>query len=100
MVAFTVNGQGRELALDGDTPRLWVLRKHLALTGTKLGGGVAACGSCTVHVDGAPARACITPLAGVAGRKVTTIEGLSPDGSRPLQKAWLVGQVPQCGYCQ
>jgi isoquinoline 1-oxidoreductase alpha subunit len=100
MVAFTVNGQSRELALDGDTPLLWALREHLALTGTKFGCGVAACGACTVHVDGMPVRSCITPLSSVEGRAVTTIEGLSPDGSHPLQKAWMAEQVPQCGYCQ
>ena len=100
MVAFALNGQRRELALDGDTPLLWALREHLKLTGTKFGCGVASCGACTVHVDGAPVRSCITTLSMVEGRAVTTIEGLSADGSHPLQKAWLVEQVPQCGYCQ
>jgi isoquinoline 1-oxidoreductase alpha subunit len=100
MVAFSLNGQRRELALDGDTPLLWALREHLKLTGTKFGCGVASCGACTVHVDGAPVRSCITTLSMVEGRSVTTIEGLSADGSHPLQKAWLVEQVPQCGYCQ
>jgi isoquinoline 1-oxidoreductase alpha subunit len=100
MVAFTVNGQHREVGVDGDTPLVWVLREHLGLTGTKFGCGVAACGACTVHVDGDPIRSCITPLSLVEGRAVTTIEGLSPDGSHRLQKAWLAEQVPQCGYCQ
>ena len=100
MVAFTLNGRPQEVALDAETPLLWVLREHLKLTGTKFGCGVAACGACTVHVDGAPTRACITPLSLVEGRAVTTIEGLSPDGSHPLQKAWIAEQVPQCGYCQ
>jgi isoquinoline 1-oxidoreductase alpha subunit len=100
MVAFTLNKQRKELALDGDTPLLWVLREHLKLTGTKFGCGVASCGACTVHIDGAPVRSCITPVSMVEGRSVTTIEGLSPDGNHPLQKAWLAEQVPQCGYCQ
>jgi isoquinoline 1-oxidoreductase alpha subunit len=100
MVDFTLNGQRKELALDDDTPLLWALREHLQLTGTKFGCGVAACGACTVHIDGSPVRSCITPLSMVEGRTVTTIEGLSSDGSHPLQKAWLAEQVPQCGYCQ
>ena len=100
MVAFTLNGQRKELTLDSETPLLWALREHLKLTGTKFGCGVAACGACTVHIDGMPVRSCITPLSMVEGRAVTTIEGLSPDGSHPLQKAWLAEQVPQCGYCQ
>ena len=100
MVAFTVNGQRKELGVDGDTPLLWVLREHLKMTGTKFGCGVAACGACTVHVDGNPIRSCITPVSLVEGRSITTIEGLSPNGSHPLQKAWIAEQVPQCGYCQ
>ena len=100
MAAFTVNGQRREVKVGDDTPLLWVLREHLKLTGTKFGCGVAACGACTVHVDGNPVRSCITPVSLVEGRAVTTIEGLSPDGSHPLQKAWIAEQVPQCGYCQ
>jgi isoquinoline 1-oxidoreductase subunit alpha len=100
MVAFTLNNQRREVVLDGDTPLLWVLREHLKLTGTKFGCGVASCGACTVHIDGMPVRSCITPLSMVEDRAVTTIEGLSPDGNHPLQKAWLAEQVPQCGYCQ
>jgi isoquinoline 1-oxidoreductase subunit alpha len=100
MVAFNVNGARKEVEVGPDTPLLWVLREHLGMTGTKFGCGVAACGACTVHVDGNPIRSCITPVSLVEGRAVTTIEGLSPDGSHPLQKAWIVEQVPQCGYCQ
>ncbi len=100
MVAFTLNGQRQNLSLDAETPLLWALREHLKLTGTKFGCGVAACGACTVHVDGMPVRSCITALSQVEGRSVTTIEGLSADGSHPLQKAWIAEQVPQCGYCQ
>src|ERR1700689_3216626 len=100
MVALTVNGHRHEVDAAPDTPLLWVLREHLQLTGTKFGCGVASCGACTVHIDGAPARSCITPLSMIEDRSVTTIEGLSPDGSHPLQKAWVAEQVPQCGYCQ
>src|ERR1700720_1784930 len=100
MVALSVNGARREVEVGPDTPLLWVLREHLGMTGTKFGCGVAACGACTVHVDGNPIRSCITPVSLVEGRAVTTIEGLSPDGSHPLQKAWIAEQVPQCGYCQ
>jgi isoquinoline 1-oxidoreductase alpha subunit len=81
-------------------PLLWVLRDELGLTGTKYGCGVAACGACTVHIDGAPVRSCVMPVSAVAGQSVTTIEGLSPDGSHPVQRAWVEHQVPQCGYCQ
>ena len=100
MVAFTVNGVRREIGVDADTPLLWVLREHLKLTGTKFGCGIASCGACTVHLDGQAVRSCATPVAMVEGRSVTTIEGLSADGSHPLQKAWIAEQVPQCGYCQ
>ena len=100
MVAFTVNGTRQEVGVDADTPLLWVLREHLGLTGTKFGCGIASCGACTVHVDGQAVRSCITPVSSVEGKAVTTIEGLSPDGSHPLQKAWVAEQVPQCGYCQ
>jgi isoquinoline 1-oxidoreductase subunit alpha len=100
MVAFNVNGARKEVEVGPDTPLLWVLREHLGMTGTKFGCGVAACGACTVHIDGRPVRSCITPVSLVEGRAVTTIEGLSPDGSHPLQKAWIAEQVPQCGYCQ
>ena len=100
MVAFMVNGVRREVGVDANTPLLWVLREHLKITGTKFGCGVAACGACTVLVDGNSIRSCITPVSLVEGRSITTIEGLSPDGSHPLQKAWIAEQVPQCGYCQ
>ncbi|HXP72517.1 MAG TPA: (2Fe-2S)-binding protein [Stellaceae bacterium] len=100
MVTFTVNGERKQVEVGPDTPLLWILREHLGLTGTKFGCGIAACGACTVHLDGQPVRACATPAALVEGHAVTTIEGLSPDGSHPLQKAWVAEQVPQCGYCQ
>ena len=100
MVKLRVNGQ--EQAYDGDRsmPLLWYLRDELGLTGTKYGCGVALCGACTVHVDGEAARACITTLTDVAGRAVTTIEGLDRDGNHSVQKAWRALNVPQCGYCQ
>src|ERR1700716_446476 len=100
MIAFTVNGQRKEVSVDGNTPLLWVLREHLKMTGTKFGCGIASCGACTVHIDGKATRSCAMPVSLVEGKAVTTIEGLSPDGSHPLQKAWLAEQVPQCGYCQ
>src|SRR5260370_14613425 len=100
MIAFTVNGQRKEVGVVGNTPLLWVLREHLKMTGTKFGCGIAACGACTVHIDGKAVRSCAMPISLVAGKAVTTIEGLSPDGSHPLQKAWIAEQVPQCGYCQ
>ncbi len=100
MTAFTINGRNVDVSADADTPLLWVIREHLKLTGTKFGCGVAQCGACTVHIDGEPTRSCQTPLSDVAGKKVTTIEGLSPNSSHPLQKAWVAEQVPQCGYCQ
>ena len=100
MAVFTLNGQRKELALDAETPLLWALREHLQLTGTKFGCGVASCGACTVHIDGKATRSCAMPVSLVEGKSVTTIEGLSPDGSHPLQWAWIAEQVPQCGYCQ
>lgn len=100
MISLTINGEARQLDVDPATPLLWVLRDTLGLTGTKYGCGVALCGSCTVHVDGQAVRACITPLSTVAGKTVTTIEGLSKDSSHPLQRAWVAIDVPQCGYCQ
>lgn len=100
MISVTLNGELRQLDLDPDTPLLWVLRDHLGLTGTKYGCGEGECGACTVHLDGAPVKSCSTPLSAAAGRSVTTIEGLSPDGRHPLQLAWIVEDVPQCGYCQ
>ena len=99
-VAFTVNGTAASVDVDANTPLLRVVREHLKLTGTKFGCGSGLCGACTVQVDGNPIRSCITPVSLVEGRSITTIEGLSPDGSHPLQKAWIAEQVPQCGYCQ
>src|SRR5215470_5342119 len=100
MIEFKLNGKPAAFDEDASTPLLWVLRDSLGLTGTKYGCGIARCGACTVHLDGAPIRACVTPVARVQGRSVTTIEGLSNDLSHPVQKAWLELQVPQCGYCQ
>jgi isoquinoline 1-oxidoreductase alpha subunit len=100
MVAFTLNGKQQNVEAGPNTPLLWVLREHLKLTGTKFGCGIAACGACTVHIDGEPMRSCAMPISLVAGKSVTTIEGLSADGNHPLQKAWIAEQVPQCGYCQ
>jgi isoquinoline 1-oxidoreductase alpha subunit len=100
MTRFVLNGKEAQSGQPSDTPLLWVIRDELGLTGTKFGCGAAQCGACTVHVDGAPTRACVTPVSAVAGKRVTTIEGLSPDGRHPLQKAWIAEQVPQCGYCQ
>ena len=97
-VRVTINGEARTLEADADTPLLWALRDELHLTGTKYGCGVAQCGACTVHVNGQPMRACITPISLLDGAKVTTIEGLG--GEHPLQKAWVEHDVPQCGYCQ
>ena len=97
---LNVNGKVLEADVEPDTPLLWTLRDALGIVGPKFGCGVAQCGACTVHIDGAPVRSCITPLSMLEGRSVTTIEGLSPDGSHPLQKAWVAEQVPQCGYCQ
>ncbi len=99
-VTFTINGKPASVEADGDTPLLWVVREHLKLTGTKFGCGAGLCGACTVHLDGKAVRSCQTHMSEVAGKSVTTIEGLSPTGSHPLQKAWLAEQVPQCGYCQ
>src|SRR3954466_1168911 len=98
--ALTVNGRRETVTAHDDTPLLWVLREHLKLTGTKFGCGVGQCGACTVHLDGKPTQSCLHALKDVAGRSITTIEGLSPTSSHPLQKAWLAEQVPQCGYCQ
>ena len=98
--AFTVNGKAQSVDADANTPLLWVVREHLKLTGTKFGCGAGLCGACTVHIDGKAMRSCQTTMSEVAGKKVTTIEGLSPDSSHPLQKAWIAEQVPQCGYCQ
>jgi len=97
---LTVNGQRRTVEADPEMPLLWVVRDLLHLTGTKFGCGAELCGSCTVHLDGVATRSCVTPISSVGEKKITTIEGLSPDGRHPLQQAWLAEQVPQCGYCQ
>ncbi len=97
---FTLNGRKADVQSDASTPLLWVLRDELNLTGTKFGCGVMACGACTVHVDGQAQRSCLLPVSAVAGKSITTIEGLSADRSHALQKAWIKHQVPQCGYCQ
>jgi len=100
-VSLTVNGQRRDADVDPNTPLLWVLREDLGLTGTKYGCGIAQCGSCTVHLDGAAVRSCVLPVSAVQpSQKITTIEGLSAKGDHPLQKAWVKNDVPQCGYCQ
>ena len=100
MVSFNLNN--REISVDADasTPLLWIIRNHVGLTGTKYGYGAGLCGACTVHIDGTAQRACQTEVGSVAGKKVVTIEGLSPNSSHPLQKAWIAEEVPQCGYCQ
>jgi isoquinoline 1-oxidoreductase alpha subunit len=95
-----VNGKRASVDVDPTTPLLWVLREELGLTGTKFGCGAAQCGACTVHVDGAARRSCVTPIAAVAGKKVTTIEGLASDPHQALVQAWIEADVPQCGYCQ
>ncbi|MEP9379890.1 (2Fe-2S)-binding protein [Aquabacter sp. CN5-332] len=101
MPRLTINGQVRDVEVDPDTPLLWVIREQIGLTGTKFGCGIAMCGACTVHIDGVPTRSCAMPVSGVdEAQKIVTIEGLSPDGSHPVQKAWLALDVPQCGYCQ
>jgi isoquinoline 1-oxidoreductase subunit alpha len=97
---ISVNGQNRQVKVDADTPLLWVLRDTMKLVGTKYGCGVASCGACTVHLNGVAVRSCSIPVEAVQDKKVTTIEGLSPDGTHPLQEAWLECDVPQCGYCQ
>jgi len=100
MATFTLNGDSVTVEAEPDAPLLWVVREHLGLTGTKFGCGIGQCGACTVHVDGASTYACLTPVSAVEGRQVTTIEGLSEDGTHPLQQAWITEEVPQCGYCQ
>jgi len=99
-VTINVNGKAHDVNVEPETPLLWVLRDSIGLTGTKYGCGVAQCGACTVHVDGQPTKSCNVNAASVVGKKVTTIEGLSPDASHPVQKAWIEHTVPQCGYCQ
>jgi isoquinoline 1-oxidoreductase alpha subunit len=100
MTAFTLNGRDVSVDVADDTPLLWVIRDEIGLKGTKFGCGIGMCGACTVHVEGRALRSCITPLEAVAGAKVTTIEGLDPNGQHPLQRAWIKAQAPQCGYCQ
>ncbi len=100
MINLNINGKEHAVDVDPDMPLLWVLRDTLGMMGTKFGCGIAQCGSCTVQLDGVATRACATPVSAVASAKITTIEGLSADGSHPIQKAWVAHQVPQCGYCQ
>lgn len=100
MIKLTVNGTPREFAGDPEMPLLWLLRDELDLKGAKFGCGMGLCGACTVHINGEPARSCVTRAADVSGKSITTIEGLSPDGSHPVQVAWDAIDVPQCGYCQ
>ncbi|UGU15453.1 (2Fe-2S)-binding protein [Sinomicrobium kalidii] len=99
-ISFKINGEKVTVNAKPDTPVLWIIREHLGLTGTKYGCGRSICGACTVHLDGNPVRACVTPLSLIEGTDITTIEGLSDDGTHPLQEAWIDEQVPQCGYCQ
>jgi len=99
-ISFTLNGKPQTVDVPAEMPLLWVVRDVVGLTGTKYGCGMAQCGACTVHLDGQAVRSCTTPVSAVAGKSVTTIEGLSADGSHPLQRAWVAEQVPQCGYCQ
>ena len=100
MTGFTINGRAVTVAAEADTPLLWVIRDDIGLTGTKFGCGIAACGACTVHVNGQAMRSCSVQVGSVEGAEITTIEGLSPDSMHPVQQAWLTEQVPQCGYCQ
>ncbi len=100
MIELNINGKAQSVDVAPDTPLLWVIRDTLGLTGTKFGCGMAQCGACTVHLDGEAVRSCSTPVSAVGTKKVTTIEGLSADGSHPVQSAWVAEQVPQCGYCQ
>ena len=100
MIALTINGTEHRVDVSSDMRLLWVLRDILGLTGTKFGCGMSLCGACTVHLDGEPVRSCVMPVSIAAGKNITTIEGLSPDGGHPLQQAWVEHQVPQCGYCQ
>jgi isoquinoline 1-oxidoreductase alpha subunit len=95
-----INGKKQQVTVDPSTPILWVLRDHLRMTGTKYGCGIAQCGSCTIHLDGVAMRSCNLPVNAVAGKSITTIEGLSKDGTHPVQQAWIAHDVPQCGYCQ
>jgi aerobic-type carbon monoxide dehydrogenase small subunit (CoxS/CutS family) len=99
-IEFTLNGKPQSVDVNPNMPLLWVLRDTMGMTGTKFGCGMALCGACTVHIDGTATRSCVTPISTVAGKTVTTIEGLSPDRSHPVQQAWIEVDVPQCGYCQ
>jgi isoquinoline 1-oxidoreductase alpha subunit len=99
-ITFVLNGKPQSVDVSPEMPLLWVLRDTLNMTGTKFGCGMALCGACTVHIEGAAARSCVTPVSSVAGKKITTIEGLSSDASHPVQQAWMETNVPQCGYCQ
>jgi len=100
MVSLVVNGKPEQLDVEPDMPLLWAIREKLALTGTKYACGIAQCGACTVHLDGQMVRSCVTPVSAAAGRRLTTIEGLSATGDHPVQKAWMEVDVPQCGFCQ
>ena len=100
MITLVVNGKSQRVDVNPDLPLLWVIREDLRLTGTKYGCGMALCGACTVHLDGTPIRSCVTPISAAAGKGVTTIEGLSPQGAHPVQRAWQELDVPQCGFCQ
>ena len=100
MMQLVVNGKSHTVDVSPDMPLLWVLRDIIGLTGTKYGCGMALCGACTIHLDGEAVRACVLPVSGAVGKKIVTIEGLSPKGEHPVQKAWVAAQVPQCGYCQ
>jgi aerobic-type carbon monoxide dehydrogenase small subunit (CoxS/CutS family) len=100
VVELNINGRGYQVDVEEDTPLLWILRDHLGLTGTKFGCGIGSCGACTVHLDGVALRSCVIPVAAAKDARITTIEGLSKDGSHPVQQAWIAEQVPQCGYCQ
>jgi isoquinoline 1-oxidoreductase subunit alpha len=100
MIQLNINGRSQQVDVEPDTPLLWVIREQVGLTGTKYGCGVAQCGACTVHVNGEPVRSCSMPVSAAAGKRITTIEGLSSDSSHPVQKAWAALDVPQCGYCQ
>lgn len=99
-ISLNVNGESKQIDVDPQMPLLWAIRDFVGLTGTKFGCGIAQCGSCTVHLDGVPVRSCVIPTSSAAGKKVTTIEGLSANNDHPLQLAWIAEQVPQCGYCQ
>jgi isoquinoline 1-oxidoreductase subunit alpha len=99
-IKLKINGTEHELDVEPEAPLLWVIRDEIGLTGTKFGCGIAQCGACTVHIDGNAQRSCVTPIGSIAGKEITTIEGLGANGLTPLQQAWIDQQVPQCGYCQ